>query len=213
VIRLVFARFRELGSARQVLLSMTADRVHFPRPSDSKELTIFEWRPIRYRSVISVLKNPFYAGLILRLRQKRKADGDHRWPGTQELRPRQIARGVGCSAAGSPRGLHRLGGLRAEPGAAAQLGANAYGQAGGMKSGRGGRAMSAGLLTCGRCGRRLPVVYAERHRGGRSSSTTAGSRLTSTRLSAQSARSRSAARTACLPAPTAVPGTGRSPPR
>jgi hypothetical protein len=32
VIRLIFARFRQLGSARQVLLSITADRIHFPRP-------------------------------------------------------------------------------------------------------------------------------------------------------------------------------------
>jgi Recombinase zinc beta ribbon domain len=46
-----------------------------------------------------------------------------------------------------------------------QLAANAYGRAGGMKSGRGGRALLAGLLTCGRCGRRLPVVYAGRPPG------------------------------------------------
>ena len=32
VIRLIFSRFRELGSARQVLLSMTEEQVHFPRP-------------------------------------------------------------------------------------------------------------------------------------------------------------------------------------
>ncbi len=31
VIRLIFTRFRELGSARQVLLSMAADQIHFPR--------------------------------------------------------------------------------------------------------------------------------------------------------------------------------------
>src|SRR5580704_19103297 len=61
-IRLIFARFRELGSARQVLLSMTMDQVHFPRPSDGKKLVSFEWTAIRYRNVISVLKNPFYAG-------------------------------------------------------------------------------------------------------------------------------------------------------
>src|SRR5881409_1681070 len=61
-IRLIFARFRELGSARQVLLSLTADGLHFPRPSDGKKLVSFDWTPIRYRSVISVLKNPFYAG-------------------------------------------------------------------------------------------------------------------------------------------------------
>ncbi len=35
-IRLIFARFRKLGSARQVLLSMAADQLHFPRPSDEK---------------------------------------------------------------------------------------------------------------------------------------------------------------------------------
>ena len=62
VIRLIFARFRQLGSARQVLLSMRAEQIHFPRPSDGKKLVAFEWTPIRYRNVISVLKNPFYAG-------------------------------------------------------------------------------------------------------------------------------------------------------
>lgn len=61
-IRLIFARFRELGSARQAHLSMTADQIHFPRPSDGKKLVTFDWTPIRYRNVISVLKNPFYAG-------------------------------------------------------------------------------------------------------------------------------------------------------
>src|SRR6201997_2270708 len=50
----IFARFRKLGSARQVLLSMRADQVHFPRPSDGKQLVSFDWTPIRYRNVISV---------------------------------------------------------------------------------------------------------------------------------------------------------------
>jgi hypothetical protein len=63
VIRLIFTRFGELGSARQVLLSMTADQIHFPRPSDEGRMTSFTWLPIRYRNVISVLKNPFYAGV------------------------------------------------------------------------------------------------------------------------------------------------------
>ena len=43
--------------------SLRAEQVHFPRPSDSKKLVAFEWTPIRYRSIISVLKNPFYAGV------------------------------------------------------------------------------------------------------------------------------------------------------
>lgn len=62
VIRLIFVRFRELGSARQVLLSLRTEQLHFPRPSDGRTLTRFDWIPIRYRNVISVLENPFYAG-------------------------------------------------------------------------------------------------------------------------------------------------------
>src|SRR6202048_2088962 len=50
VIRLVFQKFRELGSARQVLLWMASQNVHFPYPSNGRTLTSFEWRPIRYRN-------------------------------------------------------------------------------------------------------------------------------------------------------------------
>jgi hypothetical protein len=46
-----------------VLLSMLAEGIHFPRPSDGKKLVTFDWTPVRYRNVISVLKNPFYAGV------------------------------------------------------------------------------------------------------------------------------------------------------
>jgi hypothetical protein len=53
VIRLIFTRFRELGSARQVLLSMKADQIHFPRPSDEGRMTSFDWVAIRYRNVIA----------------------------------------------------------------------------------------------------------------------------------------------------------------
>jgi DNA invertase Pin-like site-specific DNA recombinase len=62
VTRGIFQRFRELGSARQVDLALKAEAVHFPRPSDGERMTAFDWTPIRYRNVISVLKNPFHAG-------------------------------------------------------------------------------------------------------------------------------------------------------
>ena len=61
-VRQVFARFRELGSARQVLLALTEEEVCFPRPSDGRSMISFDWTPIRYRNVLSLLKNPFYAG-------------------------------------------------------------------------------------------------------------------------------------------------------
>jgi DNA invertase Pin-like site-specific DNA recombinase len=64
VIRQIFQRFRQLGSARSVHLAMTADQIHFPRPSEAGKPVTFDWTPIRYRNVISVLKNPFYAGAV-----------------------------------------------------------------------------------------------------------------------------------------------------
>src|SRR5207249_11938296 len=48
-VRLIFTRFRQLGSARQVLLSLAAEQMHFPRPSDGKAWVSFDWAPIRYR--------------------------------------------------------------------------------------------------------------------------------------------------------------------
>src|SRR6478735_5663114 len=42
VIRLIFARFRELGSARQTFMSLHSEQVHFPRPTDRSSLTHFD---------------------------------------------------------------------------------------------------------------------------------------------------------------------------
>ena len=160
-VRLIFAKFRELGSARQVLLWMSAQQVHFPRPSDGKRSTVFEWRPLRYRNVISVLKNPFYAGAYVYGKSEKRAE---------------IVDGRVRKSYGHGKPLEQWEVLLKDHHEGyitwaeyernqTQLAANAYGKAGGPKSGRGGRALLAGLLTCGRCGRRLPVVYAGRAPG------------------------------------------------
>lgn len=160
-IRLIFARFRELGSARQVHLSMTADRVHFPRPSDGKKLVTFEWTPIRYRNVISVLKNPFYAGAYGYGKSEKRTmlvDGRLR---------KSYGHGKPLEAWEVLLKDHHQGYIdwaeyeRNQT----QFAANAYGRVGGAKSGRGGRALLAGLLTCGRCGRHLAVAYTGRPPG------------------------------------------------
>ena len=116
-IRLIFARFRKLGSARQVLLSLAADGVHFPRPSDGKKMVSFDWTPIRYRNVISVLKNPFYAGVYVYGKSEKRTT-HRRGSAAQDLWPRQAARAVGGDAQGPSRGLHRLGRVRAQSEAA-----------------------------------------------------------------------------------------------
>jgi excisionase family DNA binding protein len=160
-IRLIFARFRELGSARQVLLSMTADQVHFPRPSDGKRMVAFDWTPIRYRNVISVLKNPFYAGVYVYGKSEKHTE-------IVDGRPRKsYGHGKPLEEWEVMLKDHHEGYIdwaefeRNQK----QLAANAYGRAGGAKSGRGGRALLASLLTCGRCGRRLAVSYSGRAPG------------------------------------------------
>ena len=157
-IRLIFERFRKLGSARQVLLSMAADGVHFPRPSDGKKMVSFDWTPIRYRNVISVLKNPFYAGVYAYGKSEKRTT-------LVEGRLRKTYKH------GKP--VDRWDVMLKEHHEAyidwaefernqKQLAVNAYGRVGGAKSGRGGRALLAGMLCCGRCGRRLVVAYVGR---------------------------------------------------
>jgi excisionase family DNA binding protein len=161
VVRLIFARFRQLGSARQVFLSRIAEQVHFPRPSDGKKLVAFEWTPIRYRNVISVLKNPFYAGVYAYGKGEKRTE---------------IVDGRARKSYGHRKPLEEWEVLLKDHHDGyidwaefernqKQLAVNAYGKPGGAKSGRGGRALLAGLLSCGRCGRHLMVSYSGRPPG------------------------------------------------
>ena len=155
VIRLVFERFRQLGSARRTHLSLAAEQVVFPRPSDGKRLTSFDWTPIRYRNVIGLLKNPFYAGVYVYGKsgkrvtvvdgRARKSYGHGKPPDDWEVVIRDHHEGY-IDWAEYERNQ-------------SVLAANAYGRAGGQKSGRGGRALLSGMLSCGRCGRGLAVAY------------------------------------------------------
>jgi len=113
VIRLIFARFRQLGSARQVLLSMMADQIHFPRPSDEGRMTNFEWMPIRYRNVIAILKNPFYAGVYVYGKSEKRTLHCRR-EGAAKLRTQQAVWDLGSDDQGSSRKLHQLGRIRAQ---------------------------------------------------------------------------------------------------
>ena len=160
VIRLVFQKFRELGSARQVLLWMASENIHFPYPSNGRTLTSFEWRSIRYRNVISILKNPFYVGVYAYGKSEKRTeiiDGrarksyGHRKPmDTWEVLIKDHHEGY-IGWAEYERNQKLLAG-------------NAYGRGGDTKSGRGGRALLAGLICCARCGRRLVVAYRGRRR-------------------------------------------------
>lgn len=158
VIRLIFARFSQLGSARQVLLSLADEQVHFPRPSDGKKMVSFDWTPIRYRNVISILKNPFYAGMyVYGKTEKRTAIVDGRVRKTyKHVKP--VDRWEVMIKDHHDAYIDWSEFERNQR----QLALNAYGKVDGVKSGRGGRALLAGMLCCGRCGRRLSLAYSGR---------------------------------------------------
>lgn len=137
---------------------MADEGIHFPRPFDGVRLTSFDWQLIRYRNVIGVLKNMFYAGVYAYGKTGKKTeirDGrahvtykNHKSPEDWDVVLKDHHEGY-ISWDQCERNQ-------------AQLARNAFGRAGGVKSGRGGGALLAGLLSYARCGRRLCVVYTGR---------------------------------------------------
>ena len=159
VIRLVFQKIHELGSARQVLLWMASQNIHFPYPSNGRTLTSFEWRPIRYRNVIAILKNPFYAGVYAYGKTEKRTeivDGRAR----KSYGHRKPIEAWEVFIKDHHEGY--IGWAEFERNQAVLAG-NAYGKAGDTKSARGGRALLAGLICCARCGRKLKVTYTGRY--------------------------------------------------
>jgi len=158
-IRSVFAKFFELGSARQVLLWFHQEKLPLPsiRPrTRSREVS---WRLPGYSRVLSILKNPTYAGTFVHGRRRsetRVIDGRARKTEGHEV-PRSEW----------PVVLHEhhegyISWAQYEM-IIKQLKGNAQ-MTGRMTTGapRSGRALLAGLLRCARCGRRLFVAYSGR---------------------------------------------------
>ncbi|QRK08604.1 recombinase family protein [Archangium violaceum] len=159
-IRTVFRLFERLESARQVHLHMCRERHLFPRPSDGKRLgTPRCWTPPAYRNIISVLQNPFYAGVYAYGKSAQRT---------------QLVEGRLAKSYGHPRPMqqwtvllrdHHAGYISWEEFERNQerLRRNAHRRrAGSAKAARGGRALLSGLLRCRRCGRMLFVSYTGR---------------------------------------------------
>lgn len=78
---LIFRKFAELGSVRQVFFWLDQQQIPLPvarGPEASREIV---WQPARYHAVLSVLKNPVYAGAYAYGRTKttvRLEDGQKR---------------------------------------------------------------------------------------------------------------------------------------
>jgi hypothetical protein len=61
-IELIFRKFTELGSVRQVYFWLDQQQIQLPVARGPKDVREIVWQPARYHAVLSVLKNPVYAG-------------------------------------------------------------------------------------------------------------------------------------------------------
>jgi DNA invertase Pin-like site-specific DNA recombinase len=159
-IRLVFDKFQEVGSARQILLWAKDQDLQLPiiRRNNSSVCKL-EWRPAAYHTVLQILRHPIYAGAYVFGRT------------TQRTR---IVEGRARKTNGHSKPMtawsvllrdHHPGYISWEQYEANQklISENAHMQRRTeRKSARGGRALLTGLVRCGRCGRTMRVLYGSR---------------------------------------------------
>jgi len=155
-IRLVFAKFVELGSARQVFLWLRSADIKMPVVLRNIDVYKLIWKAPAYHSVMQILHNPLYAGAYAfgrRAQRTRIVDG----------RARKV------SGFDKPREEWNVLLRDNHPGYISWqnfednqklLLENAHMKKNcARKSARGGRALLTGLMRCGRCGRMMRVFY------------------------------------------------------
>jgi DNA invertase Pin-like site-specific DNA recombinase len=155
-IELVFRKFREMGSVRQVLVWYRQENICLPAfPHEIGERKMV-WKLPSYATLHSILTNPIYAGAYAY--------------GKTETRTK-IVDGHARKSAGhrKPQSEWRVLIKEHHPGYLswdeyernqAMIAANAHMHSGGQpKAGRGGTALLSGLLRCRRCGKMLQVFY------------------------------------------------------
>jgi DNA invertase Pin-like site-specific DNA recombinase len=158
-IRLVFAKFHEFGSARQVLLWAQDARLKLPVMRRNVSVCKIEWRPAAYHTVLKILRHPLYAGAYVFGRTGQRT---------------QVVDGRAKKTTGHSKPMtawnvllrdHHPGYISWEQFEANQqlILENAHmKRRTARKSARGGRALLTGLVRCGRCGRTMRVFYGMR---------------------------------------------------
>jgi hypothetical protein len=89
-IDLIFRKFAELGSVRQVFFWLDQQRIQLPSARGPEAVRETVWQPARYHAVLSVLKNPAYAGAYAYGRSNttvRLEDGQKRISRQKQSRP------------------------------------------------------------------------------------------------------------------------------
>ncbi len=155
-VNLVFSKFRELGSVRQVLLWLRHENVCLPKLTTGGPRRTVEWMLPTYSGLLSMLANPVYAGAYAYGRNGRET--------TLEDGRRRVRNGVRL-----PREKWRVLLHDRHEGYIDWVefernrrviadNANRKGQAV-QGAVRNGAALLPGLLRCGHCGRKLKVRY------------------------------------------------------
>ncbi len=150
----VFRRFAELGSARQVMLSLRGEGVLIPRrPAGARRIS---WAPATYPAIHDFLTNPAYAGAFVfgRTRTEKRVDASGRLVSRTRYVPREEWTVLIPD--------HHQGFVSWERYCeiADQLRANwrpPRGHGGGAI--REGTALLQGVIRCGRCGRMMQTAY------------------------------------------------------
>jgi DNA invertase Pin-like site-specific DNA recombinase len=158
-IQLVFDKFDQEGSARQVLLWFLDNHIEFPKVSSQGGNRQMIWEPPGYSTIYGVLTNPIYAGAYVYGRTKTKT----------MIRNNQLVKTSGHPVA--PQDWtecqldHHEGYISWERfvNNRQRLGENAGRNSACCKgAARMGSSLLAGLIHCGHCGRRLAVKYSGR---------------------------------------------------
>jgi DNA invertase Pin-like site-specific DNA recombinase len=160
----VFAKFRELGSARQAALWYRDEKVPLPEAVPGTRGREVVWRVPREIRIRQILKNPCYAGALAYGRTEAKLtveEGRARKASSRTLKPREKWKVLILD--------NHIGYITWEEYLEnqAMLESNATArEPTGKGAARKGPALLAGLLRCGHCGRKLFVSY--RGKDGRS---------------------------------------------
>jgi DNA invertase Pin-like site-specific DNA recombinase len=158
-IKLMFRKFRDLGSARQLFLWARDAGISIPVVRRNAKQQKIVWQAPAYHNLVEMMQNPIYAGAYVfgrRTQRTRLVDGRAR---------KTIGHRKPMQAWNVLIRDHHVGyitwddfeeNLR-------MLSENAYmQQRASRKAARGGRALLTGLLRCGRCGRMMHVFYGMR---------------------------------------------------
>jgi len=154
-IALIFSKFAELGSARQVAAYFVAE--HLPLPHQNLKDGRTSWRAATFGPVHHVLTNPVYAGVYAygRSAVERRLDERGRLSKRQVRRPEEEWQVL---IEDHHPGFISFATYQANR---ARLKGNWRGPKGGTSGAvREGSALLQGLLRCGRCGRKMQVSYA-----------------------------------------------------